>query len=385
MNLPGFRNAPSLLYASFAPPFSIQDGAPTGGFFRDGRASSLMVQAEQPFVTSFEMANVDAAQVLQRLLRRPYLPQFEAVYGAQTLSDPVATLQAIGRAIAAYETEAAEFHPFSSKYDAWLEGQATLTAQEYRGLELFNDPGKGNCTACHPSERQGYSDHALFTDFTYDNIGVPRNWNIPANNPNPVSPLDGSKLGYIPLEPNLPGGTEYAYYDLGLCGPFLPPDNDPVPRPDFSALTSLCGFFKVPTLRNVAVTPPYFHNGVLSDLHQVIRWYVTRDIASNPDNNPDPTNNPYMAEGSFYLAANGMPDALLYNDLPLSFDANVNIGEVPYTPPAFEGGQAPTLDPVEIDDVVAFLCTLTDGYDPTNPAAYVLPAQCLPEASAPTP
>jgi len=385
MNLPGFRNAPSLLYSSFTPPFSLPGGTPTGGFFRDGRASSLAVQAEQPFVASFEMANADAGEVLQRLLTRPYLAQFEAVYGTEILNDPTATLKAIGLAIAAFETEAPEFHPFTSKYDSWLEGQAMLTAEEFHGLELFNDPAKGNCTACHPSQRQAYSDHALFTDFTYDNIGVPRNWAIAANATNPVSPVDGTVLNYVPAEPWLPAGTEYAYYDLGLCGPFLPPANDPIPRPYLSTVTSLCGFFKVPTLRNVAVTSPYFHNGVFSDLHQVIRWYVTRDIATNPANNPDPQQNPYMAAGSFYLAANGTADAFLYNDLPATFDANVNIGEVPYTPPAFEGGQAPTLDPEEIDDVVAFLCTLTDGYDPANPAAYVVPAQCLPEAPVSTP
>jgi len=385
MDLPGFRNAPSLLYSSLTPPFSIQDGAPAGGFFRDGRASSLAVQAEQPFVTPFEMANGDAAEVLQRLLTRPYLAQFEAVYGPATLRHPDATLQAIGRAIAAFETEAPEFHPFSSKYDYWLQGRAYLTAPEYRGLQLFNDPGKGNCTACHPSRPQEHSDHALFTDFSYDNVGVPRNWNIAANDEKPASPVDGRRLDYVPTEANLPSGTEYTYYDLGLCGPFLPASDDPDPRPDFSTVTSLCGFFKVPTLRNVAVTAPYFHNGVFSDLHQVVRWYVTRDIANNAANNPDPRQNPYIAAGSFYLAADGAPDPLLYNDLPASFDANVNIGEVPYTPPAFEGGQAPTLDAGDIDDVVAFLCTLTDGYDPANPAAYTVPSQCLPEASAPSP
>ena len=60
----------------------------------------------------------------------------------------------------------------------------------------------------------------------------------------------------------------------------------------------------------------------------------------------------------------------------MTFDANVNIGEVPYTPPTFSGGQAPTLTSQEIDDVVAFLCTLTDGFDPNNPSAYKVPAQC---------
>ena len=376
MTLPGFRNAPSLRYASFTPPFALVDGAPTGGFFRDGRASSLAVQAQLPFTTAFEMANADAAAVLGRLLTRPYLVQFEAVYGADVLNDPDGTLAAMGQALAAYESEDDEFHPFSSKFDSWLAGQATLSAQEQQGLALFNNPVKGNCTACHPSQRQQYNEHALFTDFSFDNIGVPRNWSVAANLPAPVSPVDGTPLNYIPRESNLPAGSEYAYYDLGLCGPFAPPGVDPNPRPDFVSVGSECGRFKVPTLRNVAITAPYFHNGVFSTLRDVIRWYVTRDVAVNPGNNPDPQLNPYMPAGSFYLAADGSADTFLYNDLPVAFDANVNIGEVPYTPPRLDGGQAPTLTATEIDAVVAFLCALTDGFDPAHPSAYTLPAQC---------
>ncbi len=376
MNLPGFRNAPSLMYLSFTPAFALVGGTPTGGFFRDGRASSLAIQAQQPFLGGFEMANRDEAEVLERLRARPYVSHFTAVYGDAILNDPVATLRAIGEAIAAYETEDDEFHPFTSKYDHWLAGKATLTDQESRGLALFNNPGKGNCTACHPSQRQLYSEHALFTDFTYDAVGVPRNGDIAANAAVPRGPVDDSLLTDVPAQSGLPNGSAYAYYDLGLCGPFQPPANDPLPRPDFQSVPSLCGRFKVPTLRNVALTAPYFHNGVFKTLRQVIRWYVTRDIAVNPDNNPDPQPNPYVAAGSFYLAADGSADSLLYNDLPQAFVANVNVGEVPYTPPVRDGGQAPTLDDDEIDAVVAFLCTLTDGFDPAAPAAYALPAQC---------
>jgi cytochrome c peroxidase len=387
MDLPGFRNAPSLMYAALTPPFSLPGGTPTGGFFRDGRASSLAAQAEQPFVTTFELANADAAEVVTRLQASgSTLELFVSAFGESILSDPDATLAAVGQAIAAYETEAtAEFAPFSSKYDAWLEGKAQLTAAEQAGLALFNNPGNGNCTACHPSQRQGYSDHALFTDFTYDNIGVPRNWNIPANRPNPKSPVSGAPLEYVPQQPNVPADAEYSYYDMGLCGPFAPAANDPSPRPVFTHSTSLCGVFKVPTLRNVAITAPYFHNGEFATLHKVVQWYVTRDINNNTGNNPTPVpagpgGNPYFPVGTSYVTASGTPDLYQYNDLPVAFDANVNIGEVPYTPPTFAGGQAPTLTAAEIDQVVAFLCTLTDGYDPNNPAAYNVPAQCQPGA-----
>jgi len=387
MDLPGFRNAPSLMYAALTPPFGLPGGTPTGGFFRDGRASSLAIQAQQPFVTEFEMANADAAEVLARLeASSATLKLFTAAFGSEVLSEADATLASIGQAIAAYETEAtAEFAPFSSKYDAWLAGTAQLTAAEQSGLALFNNPAKGNCTACHPSQRQGYSTHALFTDFTYDNIGVPRNWSIPANLPAPVSPISGVPLAYVPAQSNVPVDAEYRYYDMGLCGPFAPPANDPNPRPVFTTTTSLCGVFKVPTLRNVAITAPYFHNGEFATLHRVIKWYVTRDINNNTGNNPTPVpagpgGNPYFPVGSSYITASGTPDLYQYNDLPVEFDANVNIGEVPYTPPTFAGGQAPTLTASEIDDVVAFLCTLTDRYDPGNPGAYNVPAQCQPGA-----
>lgn len=387
MDQTGFRNAPSLMYGSFTPPFSTSSG-PVGGFFRDGRASSLATQAQQPFVTAFEMANQNAAEVVSRLQQSAAsLQAFVAAYGDAVLADPETALQDMGLALAAYETEDPDFHPFSSKYDYWLQGQAQLTAQEHNGLDLFNDPTKGNCTACHPSQRQGYSSHALFTDFTYDNIGVPRNWAIPANNNALVSPIDAAPLAVVPAPVDVPADAEYAYYDLGLCGPFQPAAFDINARPSLSATTSLCGLFKVPTLRNIAVTSPYFHNGVFSTLHQVVEWYVTRDINNNTANNPNPVaagpgGNPYVALGSFYTAANGTPDLFEYNDLPALYDANVNIGEVPYTPPTFGGGQAPTLTAQEIDELVAFLCTLTDGFDPANPTAYNVPTQCQPIAAA---
>jgi cytochrome c peroxidase len=388
MDQTGFRNAPSLMYASFTPPFSLTNG-PTGGFFRDGRASSLATQAEQPFVTPFEMANQDAAEVVSRLRNSPKtLQAFTAAYGEAVLADPDTALKDMGLALAAYETEDPSFHPFSSKYDYWLQGQAQLAAQEQNGLALFNNPVKGNCTACHPSQPQGYDSHALFTDFTFDNIGIPRNWQIPANTPGAVSPIDGAAL-YAQSPVDVPDDAEYAYYDMGLCGPFKSAANDPNARPEMSATTTLCGLFKVPTLRNIAVTAPYFHNGVFQNLHQVLEWYVTRDVNNNTGNNPNPVaagpgGNPYEAVGTFYLTATGTPDLYEYNDLPGEYDANVNVGEVPYTPPTFGGGQAPTLTAAEIDDIVAFLCTLTDGFDPANPSAYNVPAQCAPSAATST-
>ena len=356
MDEPGFRNAPSLMYASFAPAFYFDsDGNPNGGFFRDGRAATLADQAIQPFITPFEMANPDAASVVEKLKGRPYLADFTALYGAEVLNDPHTALQRMGQALAAFETESVEFHPFTSKYDYWLKGQATLTDQELRGLALFNNPTKGNCSACHPSTSGDGVTPALFTDFSFDNLGLPRNVKIPSNNP-------ATAPAYTPINGN--DGIE-SYYDLGICGPLR--DNGTL------NLSGICGQFKVPTLRNIALTAPYFHNGQFATLSKAIGFYVRRD--TNP--------------GQFYpTAADG--SVAKFNDLPTLYggqfivninlpgsDAgylgNVNTSEIPYNRVL---GDQPALDAGEINDMITFLCTLTDGYDPKNPTALVLPAQC---------
>jgi cytochrome c peroxidase len=150
----------------------------------------------------------------------------------------------------------------------------------------------------------------LFTDFTYDNIGVPRNRNIPDN-------------------------ADAGYFDLGLCGPL---------RTDLSRREEFCGAFKVPTLRNVALTAPYLHNGRFATLQEVVDVYVTRDT--------DPQK---------WYGGSGERHSRKFDDLPGRYFGNVNTTEVPYDR---HPGDAPALSPSEIDDVVAFLQTLTDGYQP---------------------
>ena len=189
-------------------------------------------------------------------------------------------------------------------------GKARLADAELRGLALFNDPRKGNCAACHPSGRGSDGAPPLFTDFTYDNLGVPRNARIPAN-------------------------ADAAYHDLGLCGP---------ERTDLAARADLCGAFKVPTLRNVATRRVFFHNGELDSLTRALEFYVQRDT--------DPS--------KFYpRRADGTVDK--FDDLPAANRGNVNQTEVPYNR---HEGEAPALTDAEIADLVAFLSTLTDGYKP---------------------
>lgn len=308
---PGFRNAPSLKYISQVPAFFFAgDGTPTAGFNRDGRADTLAAQARRPFLAPHEMANASEADIVARLSNAAYRDEFKAVFGANIFDNTDIAFAGVLLSIQQYEREDNDFHPYSSKYDAFLTGKAQLTVQELRGLALFNDPQKGNCAACHPSRKGSDGSLPLFTDFTYDNLGVPRN-------------------------PAIPATADATYFDLGLCGP---------DRTDLANRRDLCGAFKVPTLRNIALTAPYFHNGKFDTLEQVVGFYVRRD--TNPAEwyplNPDGT-------------------VKKFDDLPPGLTANVNTAEVPYNRRL---GDAPALTPSEIDDVVAFLKTLTDGFLP---------------------
>ena len=359
MNQTGFRNTPSLMYASLTPAFYIDaDGGPNGGFFRDGRAATLEAQALMPFTTSFEMANADAGAVVARLKTRPYLADFETLYGAAVLDDPTTALERMGQALAAYERENPAFHPFSSKYDYFQKGQAQLTAQELRGLALFNSATQGNCSACHPSTSGDGVTPPMFTDFSYDNLGVPRNSLIPANTPS--APAD------TPVDSD---DGVHTYYDLGVCGPF---------REQTVDFFSNCGQFKVPTLRNIAVTGPYFHNGRFATLKDAIGFYVRRD--TNPEQwyptNPDGTVTKFDDLPAIYGGQFVVTPGVVGSDA--GYLGNVNTSEIPYNRHI---GDAPALTPDEIDDVITFLCTLTDGFDPANPTAQVLPAQCQAAAS----
>ena len=308
----GLRNAPSLRYVAMTPAFFFDsEGTPTGGFDRDGRVSTLAEQARRPFLTSFEMANANAEEVADKLSRAAYAADFRTQFGDRIFDDPATAFERALLAIQRYEQEdSAEFAPFSSKYDAFQDGRAELTDAELRGLALFNNPLKGNCAACHPSSRGPNGERPMFTDFTYDNIGVPRNSSIGAN-------------------------ADPAYFDLGLCGP---------ERTDLAHRLDLCGAFKVPTLRNIALTAPYFHNGRFATLRDALGFYVRRD--TNP-------------QEWYPTGADGVVHK--FDDLPSAYLANVNHTEVPYNRVL---GDVPALDENEITDVITFLQTLTDGYQP---------------------
>lgn len=303
----GLRTAPAINYLKFNGAFQLDaDGKASGGFFWDGRVNSLAEQAKGPFLSATEMANNAPAEVIAKLQNAAYADQFKKVFGAGIFSDPNAAFERVAYALERYQIEDQDFAPFTSKFDAVNQGKAVFTAEELRGLAWFNRADKGNCAACHPSTKPSNAPAALFTDFSYDNLGVPRNTDIQAN-------------------------AVASFFDKGLCGPV---------RSDLSSRTALCGAFKVPSLRNVAQRKRFFHNGKFDSLQQVVEFYVTRDTNPTAWYPLDPLN------------------VLVYNDLPALERVNVNVTEGPYN----RKGQTPALNAQEISELIVFLRTLSDGY-----------------------
>ncbi|HET6599367.1 MAG TPA: cytochrome c peroxidase, partial [Burkholderiaceae bacterium] len=278
MGKQGVRKAPGIDYLLTNPAFFFDaEGTPTGGFFWDGRAATLAAQAAEPFLNPLEMANADKVAVVTKLAAASYATEFQRVFGAAVFSDVDGAYQRMTVAIQAYEREAGEFNAYTSKYDAFLRGTAQLTDAELRGLAFFNSPAKGNCAACHPSAKAADGSFPLFTDFTYDNLGVPRN-------------------------PEIARNADPTYYDLGLCQ-----------RADLTGRSDLCGAFKVPSLRNVALRKAYFHNGRFKTLKDAVTFYVQRD--TNP-------------EKWYPLDTDGTVKK--FDDLPPKYHAFVNTTEAPY-------------------------------------------------------
>ena len=303
----GLRNTPSINYLAFNPAFSFAaDGSPRGGLLWDGRADSLQQQAADPLLAANEMANKSRADVVDKLARAAYADEFRTLFGADIFSRPDAAFDQLAAALQAYQREDIAFRAFTSKYDEFLRGNVGLSEQESRGLALFNNPAKGNCQACHPSARAADGSLPLFTDFSYASLGIPRN-------------------------PALQHNADPGLYDLGLCR-----------RAELSNRTDLCGAFKAPSLRNVAIRRAYFHNGRFKTLKEVLTFYVQRD--THP-------------EKWYPLDADG--HVKRFDDLPPTYHANVETTRGPY---ARLAGGTPALSDAEIDDMVVFLQTLTDGF-----------------------
>ncbi len=315
----GNRKPPSAAYATLSPIFHYdeEEGLFVGGNFWDGRATGERLgnpaadQALGPFLNPVEQNNPSKQAVLEQVAASKYASMWEQVWGEPISTENEAEIEMnydlIGLAIAAYE-DSPEVNPFSSKFDYYLAGQVDLTQQEALGLELFE--GKAMCAECHISEPDS-GEPPLFTDFTFDNLGVPKNPENPFYDMDTVYLDDGSPIN--------PLGA--AWIDLGLGG-FL------LTRPEWSNLAAVnMGKHKVPTLRNVAKGPgknfpkAFTHNGVFKSLEEVVHFYNTRDVEDWP---------------------------------PPEVAANVNTDEL--------GNLGLTAE--EEAAIVAFMKTLSDGYTP---------------------
>jgi cytochrome c peroxidase len=297
----GNRKPPAAAYAGNSPKLHYVDSTTgwIGGMFWDGRATGatlgdpLAEQAQGPFLNPLEQNNPSAAAVVAKVKASSYAQLFKAVWGRSIFSHTTAAYTAIARSIAAFE-RSPKVSSFSSKYDAYLAGHARLTAAEKSGMALFT--GKANCSNCHVPP--------LFTDYSYDNLGIPKNPLNPFYSEPAVNPL-----GAAWVDDGLGGYLKGAGYDASVDEPQL-------------------GKFKVPTLRNVDKRPyptfikAYGHNGYFKSLWAVVHFYNTRDVIPWPA--------PEVAQ-------------------------NVNNTEI--------GNLGLTRD--QENDLVAFLGTLSDGYKST--------------------
>lgn len=314
----GLRAVPTLKYLRAVPQFTLHyhdsdddgdesvDAGPTGGLTWDGRVNRASDQARIPILSPFEMGSTPA-KVAAAVRAAPYAGEFRSTFGNAVFDDDDATFSAVLQSLEAFEQTPPVFEPYTSKYDAWLNGKAQLTPAELHGLQLFNDEAKGNCASCHISQPTKTGAPPQFSDFGLIAIGVPRNRAIAAN-------------------------RDPKFFDLGVCGP---------ERTDRKE-DEFCGLFRTPTLRNVALKQSFFHNGIYHSLDDVLRFYARRD--TNPS--------------EFYPVVGGK--VRKFDDLPRRYWANLN------TDPPFDRkpGDAPVFTDAEIKDVIAFLDTLTDGWQP---------------------
>jgi cytochrome c peroxidase len=268
----------------------------------------LQQQADGPLFNPVEMDAGSPQRVAAIIEHQPYARAFVQLFGPNVFSSPQQVVAEALFAIARYEIEDPSFHPFSSKFDAWLQGKARLTPQEMRGYFAFNDPKKGDCAACHLDKPTKDGLPPLFTDTQYEALGVPRNPRIPAN-------------------------RDPRFVDLGLCGPF---------RTDLKHQTQYCGMFLTPTLRNVAKRPVFFHNGVYHTLEQVLDFYDFRDV---------------QPQKIYPVGADGKVQK--FDDLPPQYRGNVDVTDPPFNR---KPGEKPAMTAQDMRDIIAFLRTLDDGW-----------------------
>lgn len=320
----GDRNTPTVTYAALSPRFHFNsENKPVGGFFLDGRAHTLEEQAASPPLNPIEMAMSNSADLVGRIKENPdYVKSLKSLFGPDVFESDSKAMAAMSSSIAAYERTDL-FQPFDSKYDRSLRGEVKLTDQEELGRVLFFSSQFSNCSKCHKQQLLGGAEKETFTNYQYHNIGTPVNKAARA--------LNGAKSGHI---------------DEGLR------DNPAASDSRFS------GKFKVPTLRNVAVTGPYMHNGVFNDLRTVVAFY-NKYNSKNPRHQIDPETKAKWADPE-------VADSISIEELESSSALNAK----------------------RIDALVAFLRTLTDKrYEHLLPPLPTVQPHAAeqPASTAPTP
>ena len=320
----GNRKPPASSYAGASPilHFDKKKKVWVGGMFWDGRATGkrlkdpLAEQAQGPFLNPLEQNLPDAKALCIKIKSSSYAPLFEKVWGKGSLDcgkGVSATYDKVAKSIAAYE-RSKEANPFTSKFDYWLKKKVKLSEEEMRGLKLYE--GKAKCSACHPSAPGPKGAPPLFTDFTYDNIGVPKN----PKNPFYAMPAKWNPAGAAFVDEGLGGYLKEAGYKAFVYEPEM-------------------GKFKVPTLRNVDQRPsPTFvkafgHNGYFKTLKEIVHFYNTRDVHPKCKDTTDPK-----------PGLNCWPEP--------EVSSNLNTQEL--------GNLGLTED--EENAIIVFLKTLTDGY-----------------------
>lgn len=249
----GDRNSPTLSYIMMTPPFHISaEHTAAGGMFWDGRARTITDQVRDPILNPIEMGIPDEASVVARLRESAdYQAAFPAVFGPGVLDDTPKAFAALQTALAAY-LKTSDFAPFDSKYDRSLQGGAVLSESEVKGRDLFFAANGAGCSRCHSSTGVADSRNDAFTNFRYYNLGVPENV--------AVRRLNGSAAQRV---------------DHGLMQ--NPAANDPI----------YDGAFKVSTLRNIAVTGPYMHNGAFQELRTAVLFHLRFSDGSIGKINPE--------------------------------------------------------------------------------------------------
>lgn len=280
----GQRNAPTLTYAYLTPSFNLTSNAEAeGGFFHDGRAASLQAQAGQPLLNPVEMNMPSKEAVILRLQEKNFYTQsFKQVFGDEVFATTEQAYNALTSSLASWQSEE-EFASFDSKYDRWLAGSYQLTPAEERGKDIFFTASQSSCVNCHRAEGYNAAPKEMFTNYLYRNVGTPVNLTVQAL-------------------------TGVAAKDAGLNN----------------------GAFKTPTLRNVAVTGPYMHNGVFTELDTVLEFYNFRSRPNNSSNLINPETGKPWAETSF-------PEAIHSSELMM-----------------------PAFSKQDKQDLIAFLKSLTD-------------------------